>query len=826
MDNNTTNNSLTFETNQTHGIFNITQPLPIGWETFCLQVADAFSSHFVEVRNDTLVFQCDINTQHAEYWDIVVLRQWIQNSVDKYFFNINCESGVDINLPWPFKSANLVGLHVHGCHIRGYFSEIQNEKVFQLSDEMTSLRIEDSIIIIDLMNFVAYMSFIEFANKDFSCGQEESLSELVLHNMTYEFAFGDLEGPPSEIQTNETDQMMDKVVKVGSEFIHNSRKIEFTCNYQHLKLIDQSVSNGKSRFHSPLMTERSLFPELRVLNMSGTGINEIPPEYTNWRRFFPKLQLLDLSNNAIDDVGFEMPFEDKHHILQVNLTNNNITEINAKTVHSLADISNIFVDISDNPFHCECSPDMKKFLKLIREDIAWSVPSYVRYSYIRNLPCATPSSAKGKRFIDINEVDMNCEIAKLPLALIVGFVVIIVILIIIIIILARLRREIQILIYTRLNIILPCQSTEPYQRKVFDAFVSYSNADEIWVQKTFVALEQTELGKNNRNFQFCLHQRDFIAGKTIFDNIIESVESSRHTVIVISRSFLQSQWCMYEFQEAFKQSIIERKRHLILVMLEDIKESELPKDLKRCIKTFTYIRKDDSIFLDRLIFALSYKRRKYHIEDTPKVIIHDDVFHINNRDMDTFEIQMDEPASDKSKLHTIKGTNIGSIDQIDCKHFEGVVNPVFDENMKSYDKHICSKNLADEMVDENYLNSLKKGQQNYNCQVSYEPNIGNSNDETSTDYETLEANSIYNRHLSDESNTCPNSDIPDERNNAAKRASTISIGSIKKTNQDDNMYRTSLSTTDSRKASSTSDSSNNGNSQVDDVSDHDKEVFF
>ena len=67
---------------------------------------------------------------------------------------------------------------------------------------------------------------------------------------------------------------------------------------------------------------------------------------------------------------------------------------------------------------------------------------------------------------------------------------------------------------------------------------------------------------------------------------------------------------MYEFHEAFQQSINERKRHLVVIMMEDIPITDLPNALKRCLKTFTYIRKDDSIFLDRLVYALSYKDQK------------------------------------------------------------------------------------------------------------------------------------------------------------------------------------------------------------------------
>ena len=188
-------------------------------------------------------------------------------------------------------------------------------------------------------------------------------------------------------------------------------------------------------------------------------------------------------------------------------------------------------------------------------------------------------------------------------------------LIAVIIVLAKFRREIRILTYTRFNIILPCQHEEMFENKRYDAFVSYSSADQDWVSKVFEHIETSE-NELMRHFKFCLHHRDFIPGKTIFDNVIDSVETSRHTVIVLSRNFLNSHYCMYEFHEAFQQSIIERKKHLIVILLEDIPMAELPNDLKRCLKTFTYIKKDDIIFEDRLVFALSYKGIKRGLSRT------------------------------------------------------------------------------------------------------------------------------------------------------------------------------------------------------------------
>ncbi|MEW8545080.1 MAG: toll/interleukin-1 receptor domain-containing protein, partial [Candidatus Thiodiazotropha sp.] len=179
----------------------------------------------------------------------------------------------------------------------------------------------------------------------------------------------------------------------------------------------------------------------------------------------------------------------------------------------------------------------------------------------------------------------------------------------------RFRKEVLIILYTRFHIILPCQSRNWNDDKKYDAFVSYSSNDEDFVGSLFERLEQPPEDSNTKAFKFCLHHRDFVLGKTSFSNGCNSVESSRHTIILLSKNFIKSQYCLYEFQEAFRQSIMEKKRHLIIIMMEDVPTEELPTDLRRCIKTFTYIRKDDYLFDDRLIYALSVKQKSKSVNE-------------------------------------------------------------------------------------------------------------------------------------------------------------------------------------------------------------------
>lgn len=42
-------------------------------------------------------------------------------------------------------------------------------------------------------------------------------------------------------------------------------------------------------------------------------------------------------------------------------------------------------------------------------------------------------------------------------------------------------------------------------------------------------------------YKLCLHERDFVLGSRILDNIEESMESSRFMIVVLSNNFMESQ---------------------------------------------------------------------------------------------------------------------------------------------------------------------------------------------------------------------------------------------------------------------------------------------
>lgn len=104
----------------------------------------------------------------------------------------------------------------------------------------------------------------------------------------------------------------------------------------------------------------------------------------------------------------------------------------------------------------------------------------------------------------------------------------------------------------------------------YDAFISYNSSDEQWVMDQLVPNME-----GNASFKLCLHHRDFELGRDIVDNIVSAVYSSRKTICVVSRNFLQSEWCSLEIQLASYRLFDEHRDVLLLVFLEPISERQL-----------------------------------------------------------------------------------------------------------------------------------------------------------------------------------------------------------------------------------------------------------
>ncbi|CAC5405115.1 Toll-like receptor 4 [Mytilus coruscus] len=97
--------------------------------------------------------------------------------------------------------------------------------------------------------------------------------------------------------------------------------------------------------------------------------------------------------------------------------------------------------------------------------------------------------------------------------------------------------------------------------------------------------------KNEGNAKLCVHQRDFLPGQQITFNITNAIHDSRKTVCIITRKFLESYYCMFEFNMARMENIYSRdgRNIIFLVFLEQIQPREMPLMMLELIEKQSYI---------------------------------------------------------------------------------------------------------------------------------------------------------------------------------------------------------------------------------------------
>ena len=117
-----------------------------------------------------------------------------------------------------------------------------------------------------------------------------------------------------------------------------------------------------------------------------------------------------------------------------------------------------------------------------------------------------------------------------------------------------------------------------------DAFVIYSDTDRFWVHDVMVPKLEQEMG-----LTLCIHYRDFLPGKDIDQQILDSMNNSRKTIAVLSEAFLDSHWCNYELRVARHRLQSEGIDVIIPIILSDLPKEKKSTSIKQILSEKTYI---------------------------------------------------------------------------------------------------------------------------------------------------------------------------------------------------------------------------------------------
>ncbi|KAK3523551.1 hypothetical protein QTP70_002463 [Hemibagrus guttatus] len=311
----------------------------------------------------------------------------------------------------------------------------------------------------------------------------------------------------------------------------------------------------------------------------------------------PKLTKLIISRAQIHSLNF-LPKAKLLRLSTLRAPGNVLDVINQSLILSLPHLK--YLDLQKNTFTCDCNNIF--FIK-------WALESNsTQVIYMNDYTCSYPLSQKGKSILDLNTESCNVNI---DFMMFVCSSIVVTVTLLISFIYQFLHWQVLYAYYLFVAFLYDSKRKQTQQQHgyKYDAFISYNARDEAWVVDELLPHLEGEQG-----WRLCLHHRDFEPGRSIIDNIMDGIYSSRKTICLITYDYLMSTWCSKEIQMANFRLFDEQKDVLILIFLEDIPSHQLSPyyRMRKLVKKKTYLKwpkrgEDTRVFWQKLRMALETK---------------------------------------------------------------------------------------------------------------------------------------------------------------------------------------------------------------------------
>ncbi|XP_048219982.1 toll-like receptor 1 [Perognathus longimembris pacificus] len=316
---------------------------------------------------------------------------------------------------------------------------------------------------------------------------------------------------------------------------------------------------------------RCLPPKVKVLDLHNNRITNIPKDVIH----LEALQELNIAFNSLTDLPGCGPFSSLSVLI---IDHNSVFHPSADFFQSCHRIRSI--NAGSNPFQCTC--ELREFVQNLGH-----ISSEVIEGWPDAYKCDYPERSKGTLLKDFHMSPLSCNTALL-----------------IVTIGATMLVLTATVTFLCLYLDLPwylrmvCQWTQTRRRArnvpleelqgtlQYHAFISYSGQDSAWVKSELLPNLERE------GTRLCLHERNFVPGKSIVENIINCIEKSYKSIFVLSPNFVQSEWCHYELYFAHHNLFYEGSDNLILILLEPIPHYSIPSSyhkLKTLMTQRTYL---------------------------------------------------------------------------------------------------------------------------------------------------------------------------------------------------------------------------------------------
>ncbi|KAM7112305.1 toll-like receptor 1 [Ciconia maguari] len=376
-------------------------------------------------------------------------------------------------------------------------------------------------------------------------------------------------------------QNCDKLIKLETLILQKNKfeslsKVSFMTS--HMKLLKYLDMSNNLLSHDAADVQCQWAESLTELDLSSNQLTD-----SVFKCLPVNVKKLNLQNNQITSVAKGMA--ELKSLKELNLASNRLADLPGCSGFTSLEFLNVEMNLiltpsadffqscprvrelqaGDNPFKCSC--ELQDFIRLERQSggklFGWPA------AYM----CGYPEDLRGTQLKDFHLTELACNTTLLLVtALLLTLVLVAVV--------AFLCIYLDVPWYVRMT----WQWTQTKRRAwhnhpkeqetilQFHAFISYSEHDSLWVKNELIP----NLEKGEGCIQLCQHERNFIPGKSIVENIINCIEKSYKSIFVLSPNFVQSEWCHYELYFAHHKLFSENSNSLILILLEPILPYNIP----------------------------------------------------------------------------------------------------------------------------------------------------------------------------------------------------------------------------------------------------------